>query len=114
MTCACRFEGNYISMTNLTDDDLERMIRMRISPVNVSVQRRIRLRVNAPKPACRAVGTDGEAAAAHIRMNCQIVVRPGLNDGDALRKSLEDLLTLYPAVVSTSPVGITRPDGLYR
>ncbi|MGI6336012.1 MAG: DUF512 domain-containing protein [Eubacteriales bacterium] len=112
-------EGNYISMTNLTDDDLERMIRMRISPVNVSVQTtdpELRVKMLRNPRAGELWVQMEKLAAAHIRMNCQIVVCPGLNDGDALRKSLEDLLTLYPAVASISvvPVGITRfRDGLY-
>ena len=111
--------GNYISMTNLSDADVDRMIRMRISPVNVSVQvtepecRKLML---GNKRADRLLPLMRKFADAHIEMNCQLVVCPGLNDGELLRRSLDDLASMYPAVntISVVPVGLSaHRQGLY-
>ncbi|MDY3070809.1 MAG: DUF512 domain-containing protein [Eubacteriales bacterium] len=106
-------QGNYISMTNLPDADLERMIRMRISPVNVSVQATdpaLRVKMLGNPRAALLMDQMRRLADAHITMNCQIVLCPGLNDGAALQQSLDDLIALYPAVASVSvvPVGLTK------
>ncbi len=112
-------QGNYITMTNLSDDDLERMARMRISPVNVSVQAtnpELRVRLLGNPRAARLMEQMKRLADAHITMNCQIVLCPGLNDGAELEHTLEDLFALYPAVdsVSVVPVGLTKyRQGLY-
>ncbi len=105
--------GCYITLTNLTEREIARMIDLRVSPVNISV--------HATDPALRArmLGNPraGEAfslmrrfAEAGITMNCQIVCCPGWNDGEALDRTLEDLKSLHPAVrsVSVVPVGLTR------
>lgn len=111
--------GNYISLTNLSDADVERMIKMRISPVNVSVQAtdpEVRLKMIRNKNAGNAMEIMRKFADGHIEMNCQLVICPGLNDGDVLRRSLEDLKTLYPSVnsISVVPVGLTaHREGLY-
>lgn len=111
--------GNYISMTNLSEDDVSRMIKMRISPVNISIQ------TTNPELRCLMLGNKraGESLkiierfkAAGITMNFQIVVCPGLNDGDELRRSLSDLCGMYPqgASISIVPVGLTKfREGLY-
>ena len=111
--------GNYISLTNLSDSDIERMIRMRISPVNISVQvtdpeRRL-LMLRNPR-ADRLMPIMKRLADGHIEMNCQLVICPGLNDGAYLQKSLDDLEALYPAVnsISVVPAGLTDyREGLY-
>lgn len=111
--------GNYITLTNLSDREAQRIIDLHISPINVSV--------HATDPALRGMllgfpnggrGLDlmGRFAEAGISMNCQIVACPGINDGPALQKSMEDLLGMYPAVSSVSivPVGLTKHrQGLY-
>ncbi len=105
--------GNYITLTNLRREELERMIKLRISPINVSVH------ATEPELRCRMLGNpragEGYAimrrlAAAGITMNCQIVACPGLNDGAHLQKTMEDLRALYPQVESVSvvPVGLTK------
>lgn len=111
--------GNYISLTNLSDDDIERMIRMHVSPLNVSVQATDpevrKLMLGNPK-AGRCLELLKRFAEADMMLNCQIVVCPGVNDGEILKKSLHDLMQLWPAVnsVSVVPVGITKyRDGLY-
>ena len=105
--------GNYITLTNLSEREITRIIDLRISPINVSV--------HATNPALRAKllgnpeGAGGyellkRLAAGGITMNCQIVCCPGLNDGDSLSQSMSDLAALYPQVYSVSivPVGLTK------
>ena len=111
--------GNYITLTNLSEDDIERMIQMHVSPLNVSVHAtdpEIRkLMLGNPK-AGRCLELLRRFADADLMLNCQIVVCPDVNDGDVLRQSLNDLMELWPAInsISVVPVGITKyRDGLY-
>lgn len=111
--------GNYITLTNLSDREAQRIIDLRISPINISV--------HSTDPALRSLllgfpnGGRGlelmrRFAENGIIMNCQIVACPGINDGSALQKSMEDLAALYPGVKSVSivPVGLTKHrEGLY-
>ena len=105
--------GNYITLTNLSQREIQRICDLKISPIRISV--------HATEPALRAKllgnprGAEGMAvirrfAAAGIVMECQIVCCPGLNDGAALQRSMEELAELYPQVESVSivPVGLTR------
>lgn len=111
--------GNYISMTNLSEQDVERILRMHISPVNISVQTtnpELRVKMLQNPKAGEALKLLPRFAAGGITMNCQLVVCEGLNDGDELRRSLTDLEALYPAVnsISVVPFGMTRHrEGLY-
>ncbi len=105
--------GNYITFTNLSQRELKRIIDLRISPINVSVQAtdpdlRCKLLGNKNAGSCMELMTD--LAEAGIEMNCQIVVCPGFNDGEQLKKSMQDLSALFPQVnsVSVVPVGLTR------
>lgn len=106
-------QGNYISLTNLSAREQQRIIDLRISPINVSVQ------ATEPELRCRLLGNPHAGAGygimqrfaqAGIHMDCQIVVCPGYNDGAALDRSMADLAALYPNVSSVSivPVGLTR------
>ncbi len=105
--------GNYITMTNLSDEDADRIIRMRISPLNISVHTTDPgLRTNMlgnPNggPSLRHLYAFAEAG---VRIHAQIVACPGWNDGAQLEKTLADLSALYPAVESVAvvPVGLTR------
>ena len=105
--------GNYITLTNLSDQELQRICDLRISPINISV--------HATNPDLRAKllgnprGAEGmeiirRLAQAGITMNCQIVCCPGFNDGEELKRSIEELSLLYPKVYSVSivPVGLTK------
>lgn len=105
--------GNYITMTNLSDEDADRIIRMHISPLNISVH------TTDPELRSRMLGNPrgGESlrhlyafAKAGIRIHAQIVCCPGWNDGPALEKTLAELSALHPAVESIAvvPVGLTR------
>ena len=105
--------GCYITLTNLTQREIERIIELHVSPVNISVHATdpaLRARMLGNPRAGEAAGIMRRFAAAGITMNCQIVCCPGLNDGDALTRTLEDLKRMYPAVhsVSVVPVGLTR------
>src|SRR5699024_8249241 len=111
--------GNYISMTNLSEADVDRILRMHISPVNISVQTtnpELRVKMLRNKRAGEALAIMDRFAEGGITMNCQLVVCKGLNDGKELKRSLNDLKKLYPAVntISVVPFGMTRHrEGLY-
>lgn len=111
--------GNYISLTNLSEDDLDRIVRMRISPINVSVHTTnpaLRVKMLRNSRAGEVLDIMRRFAAGGVTMNCQLVVCRGLNDGAELLRSLGDLKALYPAVSSISvvPFGMTRHrEGLY-
>ncbi len=106
-------QGNYITLTNLSGREIDRICALRISPLNVSVHasdpdvRRAMLRNPS---AGRCMELMRRLAEHDIEMNCQIVLCPGMNDGEVLTKTLEDLSALCPQVhsVSVVPVGITR------
>ena len=112
--------GNYITLTNLSKREIQRICDLHISPINISVH------ATDPEIRRELLGNKrrgGECleimqkfAQAGIVMNAQIVSCPGLNDGPVLQKSMEELAALYPQVKSVSivPVGLTRyREGLY-
>lgn len=111
--------GNYITLTNLSEEDVERMIRMRINPINISVHATdpdVRVQMLRNPNAGRCMDLLRRFADADMVLNCQIVACPGVNDGEVLRNSLRDLMSLWPAInsVSVVPVGLTKyRDGLY-
>lgn len=111
--------GNYITLTNLTQQDIDRIIEMHISPINISVHTTnpdLRARMMGNPKAGEALSLMYRLAEAGTKLNCQLVLCPGLNDGVELARSLEDLGGLFPAVQSISavPVGISRHrQGLY-
>ena len=111
--------GNYITMTNLRDKDIDRIIEMHISPVNVSVHTtnpELRVRMMHNKRAGEVLGYLDRLAEAGIKLCCQIVLCRGLNDGEELDRTMRDLEKLYPAMQSTSivPAGLTKfRDKLY-
>ena len=104
--------GNYITLTNLREEDIERIVKMKMSPINISVHTtdpELRVRMMHNPNAGKLPEIMNRFAAAGIQMNCQIVLCRELNDGAQLDKSLHDLYALYPAVASVSivPVGLT-------
>lgn len=112
--------GNYITLTNLSRRDVERIIKMHISPVNVSVHtmnKELRCKMMNNRFAGDCLDILPEFAQNGISINTQLVLCPGINDGDELRYSLEKLAELYPGVQSIAcvPVGVTKyRDGLYN
>lgn len=112
-------QGNYITLTNLSDADLDRIIRMHISPVNVSVHAtdpKLREMMLCNRFAGKVYAMMQRLAENQITMNCQIVLCPGINDGKHLDRTLTELAALSPYVnsISVVPVGLTRyREGLY-
>ncbi len=105
--------GNYITLTNLSQRELQRVIDLRISPLNISVHAtnpELRAKMLGHRNGGAAMEQMGRFAQAGITMNCQIVSCPGINDGPELLRSMEDLSALHPGVnsVSVVPVGLTK------
>ncbi len=112
--------GNYITLTNLTDSEAERIIKMHISPVNVSVQTmnpELRVKMMANPMAGESLKYLKKFADAGIALNTQLVLCPGINDGAELERSLFELAKLYPSVQSIAavPVGLSdHREGLFE
>ena len=105
--------GNYVTLTNLSAREVERIKAMHISPINISVHTvdpELRVTMMKNKNAGKVLRYIDEFAEAGIDMNCQLVLCRGINDGDKLRESLEKLTSLYPRVQSIAavPAGLTR------
>ena len=112
-------QGNYITMTNMKEKDIDRIIRMHLSPINISVQ------TTNPELRCKMLNNRfaGEKLKylqrfydGHVQMNGQIVCCKNVNDGDELRRTIEDLSKYLPYMQSVSvvPAGITKyREGLY-
>ena len=111
--------GNYITLTNLGDRDVDRIIEMHISPVNVSVHTtnpELRCSMMGNKRAGKTLGYLRRLADAGIAICGQIVLCRGINDGVELDRSMRDLAELMPALRSVSivPAGLTKyREGLY-
>lgn len=112
-------QGNYITMTNMSDRDVDRIIHMQLAPINISVQ------TTNPKLRCKMLHNRfaGEKLQyldrlyeGHVEMNGQVVLCKGVNDGEELARTIEDLSRYLPFMRSVSivPAGITRyREGLY-
>ena len=106
------FHGNFVTLTNLTEDDWARLEEQRLSPINVSVHatepelRRYMLGNRTAPDICEQLRRLG---ALGIQANTQVVLCPGVNDGAALQRTIDDLSALYPTVqtISIVPVGAT-------
>ena len=111
--------GNYVTLTNLTDEDIDRIIEMRISPINVSVHTTdpdLRVKMMKNKRAGIVLSYLDKIAEAGLSIQGQIVLCKGINDGEHLEKSLRDLAKYHPAMQSVSvvPVGLSaHRQGLY-
>ncbi len=111
--------GNYITLTNLSRRDIDRIIEMHISPVNVSVHTtnpELRIKMMKNKRAGQVLEYLRILADAGIKLRGQIVLCRGVNDGAELERSMRDLAEYYPALdsVSVVPAGLTAyRDGLY-
>ena len=113
-------QGNFITLTNMGKEEIDRIIAYRLSPINISVHTtnpELRVKMLNNKHAGEVFSILQRFKEANIEMNCQIVLVPGINDGIELERTLEDLSTLYPSVKSVAvvPVGITKyREGLYE
>lgn len=105
--------GNYVTLTNLHDADIDRLIVMHLSPVNVSVHTtnpELRVKMMKNKRAGEVLAYLRRLADAGIALCTQIVLCKGLNDGEELARSMRDLVAYYPALRSCSivPAGLTK------
>ena len=105
--------GNYITLTGLCEREIQRIIDMHISPVNISVHTmnpRLRVEMMKNPHAGECLKILDRFSENRIDMNTQLVLCPGINDGDELRYSLEELSKLSPSVKSIAavPVGLTK------
>lgn len=106
-------QGNFITLTNMSQDDIDRIIQYRLSPINVSVHTtnpELRVKMLKNKKAGKIYEILKSFHKANLEMNCQIVLVPGVNDGDELKRTIDDLSKLYPSINSAAvvPVGITK------
>ena len=111
--------GNYVTLTNVDDEDLNRIIRYRMTPINISVHTtngELRKKMLTNRFADRILDQLEKLANAGISFNAQIVLCPGINDGEELEKTLTDLSKFHEYIGSVAivPVGLTKfREGLY-
>ena len=111
--------GNYITLTNIDESEIDRIIEMHISPINISVHTmnpELRCRMMNNRFAGGVLRYIKKLADAGIMLNCQLVLCPGINDGEELKFSLQELSKLGESIQSVAcvPVGLTRyREGLY-
>lgn len=106
-------QGNFVTLTNMSEEDIDNIIKYRISPINISVHTtnpELRKTMIKNKFAGKLYEIMKRLADAQIQMNCQIVLCPGYNDREELERTVSDLTKLYPYVNSAAavPVGITK------
>lgn len=106
-------QGNFVTLTNMSESDINRIIEYKISPINVSVHttdKNLRVFMLKNKNSGDIFERLERLAKGGISINVQIVSIPGINNGDNLIKTVEDLYTLYPNVknVAVVPIGITK------
>ena len=112
-------QGNYVTLTNMSDHDIERIIRYRLEPINISFQTtnpELRCKMLHNRFAGDALRKVDQLYQGGIEMNGQIVLCKGVNDGEELERSIRDLTGYLPLLKSVSvvPVGLTRfREGLY-
>ncbi|MCR4690800.1 MAG: DUF512 domain-containing protein [Lachnospiraceae bacterium] len=111
-------QGNYITLTNMTDEDVDRIIRMGLAPINISVQTtdpELRCKMLHNRFAGEKLRFLDKLYEGHVEMNGQVVLCKGYNDGPALERTISDLSCYLPFMrsVSVVPAGITKyRDGL--
>ena len=111
--------GNYVTLTNLKEREVDRIIKMHISPINISVHTtnpELRVKMMGNRFAGKSLDILYRFAKAGIKLNCQIVLCRDINDGEELDRTLKDLTSLWPSVQSVAvvPLGLTKyRQGLY-
>lgn len=112
-------QGNYVTLTNMSEKDIEHIIYYHLSPINISVHTtdmELRRKMLNNKNAGNLIERMNKLAQAGIDMNLQVVLCRGINDGERLNRTIADLSELMPRAVSLSvvPIGLTKyRDGLY-
>lgn len=106
-------QGNFLTLTNMKEEEIERIIKYKISPINVSVHTtnpELRVEMLKNRFAGNIYDILKRLAAGGIEVNTQVVCCPGINDGKELTRTIEDLYKLYPNVKSVAvvPIGVTK------
>ena len=106
-------QGNFVTLTNMKEEDIDRIIRYRISPINISVHTtnpELRVRMLKNRFAGNVLERMQRLSDEGIQMHAQIVCIPDVNDGEELKRTIEDLYKLYPQVnnVAVVPIVITK------
>lgn len=105
--------GNYITLTNMSQKDIDRLIKYRLSPINISIHatdEKVRIDLLKNRFAGRIVEQIRELVEAGIQVNGQIVLCKGINDGEVLDKTIQDLSQFIPNILSLTivPVGLSK------
>ncbi|MEY8352204.1 DUF512 domain-containing protein [Lachnospiraceae bacterium 54-53] len=112
-------QGNYVTLTNMSDHDIERIIKFKLAPINISVHTtnpELRCKMLHNRFAGTALEKIRRLYEAEVPMNGQIVLCKGVNDGEELERTIKDLSEFLPCMESVSvvPVGMSKyRDGLY-
>lgn len=112
-------QGNYVTLTNMSDRDIDRIIKYNLGPINISVHttnRELRCKMLNNRFAGELLAKIDRLYEAGIEMNGQVVLCKNINDGDELRRTIEDLEKYFPVMrsVSVVPAGLTKyREGLY-
>ena len=106
-------QGNFVTLTNMKEEDIQRIIKYHISPINISVHTtnpELRVKMLSNRFAGNVFERMKQLSEAGIQMNAQIVCVPDVNDKDELKRTINDLYELYPYVnnVAVVPIGITK------
>ena len=106
-------QGNFVTLTNMKDEDIDRIIRYRISPINISVHTTnpyLRVKMLGNRFAGTVYERMKKLADAGIEMHCQIVLIPEVNNEEELKRTITDLYELYPSVsnIAVVPIGVTK------
>ena len=113
-------QGNFVTLTNMKEEDIDRIIRYRISPINISVHTtnpELRVKMLGNRFAGTVYNRIKRLAEAGIEMHCQIVLIPEVKNGEELKRTITELYELYPAVanIAVVPIGVTKyRDGLVQ
>ena len=104
--------GNYITLTSITEHEINRIIKMHISPINISVHTtnpELRVKMMKNKNAGKVLEIIPRLNEAGIKINCQLVLCPGYNDGKELERTLNDLSAMQNVeCIAAVPVGLTK------
>ena len=106
-------QGNFVTLTNMKEEDIDRIIRYRISPINISVHTTnpdLRVKMLNNRFAGNILSRMKRLMEAGIQMHAQIVCIPDVNDGEELKNTINDLYEMYPQVnnVAVVPIGVTK------